>query len=117
ENVTVLTGYKAPGVKSADIYPLDILMNVLAAGESSRLHQSLVYEKQIALDAQAFFQTNLNPGLVQVFLSLKPGKTAAEGLAAMDEVIDRLVREGPTPRELQKAKNQLEAGFVVAMKR
>jgi zinc protease len=43
---------------------------------------------------------------------LKPEKTAAEGLAAMDEVIERLIREGPTARELQKAKNLLEANFV-----
>jgi zinc protease len=116
ENVTFLAGYKAPAVKSPDIYPIDVMLNVLSAGESSRLHQALVYEKQIALAAQAFFQTSLNPSLITAYVSMKPGKTAAEGIAAMDEVIDRLVREGPTARELQKAKNQLEASFVESLK-
>ena len=47
---------------------------------------------------------------------MKPGKTAAEGLEAMDQVIDRLIKEGPTARELQKAKNLLEASFIKSLK-
>ena len=65
---------------------------------------------------RSFFQTSLDPTLLEAYVSMKPGKAAAEGLAAFDEVIDRFVREGPTARELQKAKNQLEASFVQALK-
>ena len=112
QNVSFEFGYKAPGVKSPDIYVLDVLSSILSDGESSRLHQALVYEKQIALSANTSFQTRLDPALFEVFIEMKPGKTALEGEQAVDEVLQRMVAEGPTARELDKAKNLLEAHFV-----
>jgi len=116
QNVTLMMGYKAPNVKSPDVAALDIVSSILADGESSRLHRALVYDQQIALSAGAFFQTSLQPTLFEFYAEMKPGKTAAEGLAALDAVIARFVAEGPTPRELQKAKNQTEASFVRVLK-
>jgi len=116
QNVTFQVGYKAPGVKSPDVYALDVLSSILADGESSRLHQALVYEKQIALSASTFFRTRLSPTLFEFNVEMKPGKAAAEGLQAMDQVIDRLIQEGPTARELEKARNLLEASFIKSLK-
>ena len=112
QNVSFEVGYKAPGVKSPDVYVLDVLSSILSDGESSRLHRALVYEKQIALSVGTSFQTRLDPALFEVYVEMKPGKTAAEGEKAVYEVFQRLVAEGPTPRELDKAKNLLEAHFV-----
>ncbi len=109
-------GYKAPGVAGADGPVLDVLASILADGESSRLHQALVYEKQIALSAGASFQTRLDPTLFEIDVEMKPGKTAAEGRKAVDETLAKLVASGPTPRELEKAKNQLAANFVRQLK-
>ena len=47
---------------------------------------------------------------------MKPGRSAAEGEEALDDVLDRLVREGPTDRELEKARNLLEAELVKSLK-
>jgi predicted Zn-dependent peptidase len=116
EAVSFQLGYKAPGVESPDVYVLDVLSSILSQGESSRLHQALVYEKQIALDAGTFFRTRLDSTLFEFSVEMKPGKTAAEGEAALHEVVDKLAREGPTERELQKAKNQLEASFIRSLK-
>jgi predicted Zn-dependent peptidase len=116
ENVSFQVGYKAPGVASADVATLDVLSSILADGESSRLHQDLVYRRQIALDASTFFRTRLDPTLFEFYVEMKPGRTAAEGEAALDAVLDTLARQGPTPRELEKAKNLLEAAFVRSLK-
>ena len=116
QNISIDMGYKAPSVKTTDLATLDVLERILSSGESSRLHQALVYEKQLALGASASFQTHIDPGLFEVYVELKPGRTAAEGEAAAYEVLDKLVKEGPTPRELEKAKNLIEAGFVKRMK-
>lgn len=116
QNVTFLAGYKAPSVKNPDVYVLDLLSSILSEGESSRLHQALVYEKQIALYAASNFRTRIDPGLFEFSVGMRPGKTAAEGIAALDETLDRLIREGPTPRELEKAKNLAEANFVRQLK-
>jgi len=116
ETETFVEGYKAPGVQSPDIYVLDILSTLLSNGESSRLHQALVYDRQMALDVSTEFQTRLQPGLFTCSVQMKPGRTAAEGQAALDSTLATFAKEGPSPRELQKAKNLLEAGFVKALK-
>jgi zinc protease len=116
ENVSFQVGYKVPGVASEDIPALDVLSSILGDGESSRLHQSLIYRKQIALNASSFMRTRLDPTLFEFYVEMKPGRAAAEGEAALDAVIDTLAKEGPTTRELEKAKNLLEASFVKSLK-
>lgn len=116
ETVSFDVGYKAPSVTSDDIWVLDVLANVLSEGESSRLHQALVYDQQIALSAGASFRAGLEPGLFEFYVEMKPGKTAAEGEKALYAEIDRLASEGPSERELQKARNQAESGFISALK-
>lgn len=116
QNVTLMVGYKAPNVKDPDLYALDVLSSILSQGESSRLHQALVYEQQLALNVGTFFRTRLNPTLFELYAELKPEKTAAEGLEALDRVVNRMIHDGPTPREIQKAKNLLEASFVRGLK-
>ena len=116
ENVSFQVGYKAPGVSSEDVAVLDVLSSILSDGESSRLHQDLVYRRQIALSANTFFRTRLDPTLFEFYVEMKPGKSAAEGLAALDAVLDTLAKQGPSARELEKSKNLLEAAFVKSLK-
>ena len=116
ETVSIDIGYKAPSVASDDIWTLDILSNILSGGESSRLHQALVYDQQIALSAGASYRAGLEPGLFEFYVELKPGHTAVEGEKSLYAEIDRLAKDGPTERELQKARNQAEAGFITALK-
>ncbi|HTM58096.1 MAG TPA: pitrilysin family protein [Candidatus Udaeobacter sp.] len=116
QDVSFQIGYKAPGVRDPDLYVCDVLSSILGEGESSRLHQALVYQREIALDAGASFQTRINPGLFEISVEMKPGRTAAEGVAAVDSVLGALVEKGPTDREVQKARNLLEAGFIRGLK-
>jgi len=116
ENVSVDIGYKAPSVASPDMPVLDVLSSILGDGESSRLHQALVYRKQIALDASTFYRTRVDSTLFEIYLEMKPGKTGAEGEAALYAELDTLAKHGPTARELEKAKNLLEADFVKSLK-
>jgi zinc protease len=116
ETVSIDVGYKAPSVKSDDIWTLDILSNILSGGESSRLHQALVYDQQIALSASASYRAGLEPGLFEFYVEMKPGRTADEAQKALYAEIQRLASDGPTERELQKARNQAESGFIAALK-
>ena len=116
ENVSFQVGYKAPGVASADVAVLDVLSSILSDGESSRLHQELIYRRQMALGAGTFYRTRLDPTLFEFTVEMKPGRSAAEGEAALYAVLDTLVKQGPTARELEKAKNLLEAAFVKSLK-
>ncbi len=116
ETVAFNVGYKAAGVASDDQWTLDILSQVLAGGESSRLHQALVYQQQIALSANASYNAGMEPGLFEFYVELKPGQKVADGEKALYAEIERLATDGPTERELQKARNQAEAGFISALK-
>ena len=116
QNVSFMIGYKAPAVTSPDLPALDVLSSILSEGESSRMHQSLVYEKQIALSVSANFHTRIDPTLFEVYVEMRPGKTGAEGEAAVYEVLNKIAADGPTDRELTKAKNLLEANFVRGVK-
>ncbi len=112
ETETFVAGYKAPAVTNPDVFVLDVISAILSGGESSRLHQALVYERQIALEASTSFFAQLQPGLFECQVQMKPGLPARDGEAALDSVLRAFVAEGPTPRELQKAKNLLEANFI-----
>jgi predicted Zn-dependent peptidase len=116
ENTSFQVGYKAPAATSDDAWTLDVLETILGDGESSRLHRALVYEQQIALDASASFPARLAPGLFEFVVEMKPGKSAAAGEAALDSVLARLARDGPSEREVEKARNLLEAGLVRSLK-
>ena len=116
ETVAIDVGYKAPSVKSDDIWTLDILSSILSGGESSRLHQALVYDQQIALSASASYRPGLEPGLFEFYVEMKPGHTSDEAEKALYAEIQRLATDGPTERELQKARNQAEASFIETLK-
>jgi len=116
QNVSFMIGYKAPPATSPDLPALDVLSSILSEGESSRLHQALVYEKQIALSVSASFRTRIDPSLFEVYVEMRPGKTGADGEAAVYEVLGKIASDGPTDRELTKAKNLLEANFVRGLK-
>jgi zinc protease len=110
----VFVGYNAPTIKDADSFALDVLQGILASGESSRLYRSLVYEKQIALYAGADYDNiSADPNLFMLYAGVMPGKTADEVEQALYAEVERFKSEPVTDEELQKAKNQTEAGFIM----
>ncbi len=111
----VFASYHTPDIKDADAYPLEVLQAVLAGGKSARLYRSLVYDQQIALFADADYDDITNdPGLFTLSAGVMPGKTTAAVEQALYAELDKLKQEPPTARELQKAKNQIEASFLMS---
>jgi zinc protease len=109
-------GYKSPRAGDKDHFALDIVQSILGEGESCRLHQALVYDQQIALSASATYRAQIEPGLFEFYVEMKPGHTTAEGERALTLELDRLAKDGPSDRELQKARHQAEAAFVRNLK-
>lgn len=116
ESPAFMVGYRSPAAREADFAALEVLDRVLAGGESSRLHQALVYERGLALEVTTAFQPMLGPGLIQFWVPLRPGAAADEALAAFDAELERLAGAGPTDAELEKARNLIEADFVKSLK-
>lgn len=111
----VFAGYIVPTVKHPDSYALEVLQGILASGKSSRLYKSLVYEKQLALYAGGDYDNvSADPNLFYVYAGVMPGKTTDEVEKALYAEIDNFKNEQVTDDELLKAKNQVEANFIMS---
>lgn len=109
----VLMGYHVPNLRSPDGYVLEVIAAILAQGKSSRLHERLV-RKGLALTADADNDLlSRDPGLFLVSAQPSPGMDTVEVERAIDDEIQRLHREPISGEELEKAKNQLEAAFIL----
>jgi zinc protease len=95
-----------------DSYPLHIAAKVLTDGQSSRIQQSLVYDKQIAVSA--FGGANLieDPNLFYAGAIVQPGHTPEEAANALIAELDRLKAEPITDHELQRTKNQFARDYI-----
>lgn len=110
----IFLGFRVPHYESPDVYPLTVLSRILSSGKSSRLHRSLVYDQQIALDAGGHYEgLSADPTLLYIYAMAQPQKSPEELEKAVDAEIKRLQSEPITEIELQKAKNQIEAEFVM----
>jgi zinc protease len=111
----VVGGYHIPRAADPDVAPLEVLAAVLSSGESSRLHQRLVRREHLAIAAGGVTEALEQPGLFIVYAAYLPDRDAARVQAVLSEEIAR-VRDKPiTSDELDKAKNQLAAGFVFGL--
>ncbi len=107
--------YHVPNLTHPDSYALRVLTYILGGGESARLHQQVVYEKQLASYAEADYNpVHVDPFLFGLSAGPLPGKTAEEVELAIYAEVERVQREPVTDRELQKAKNQIESEFIFA---
>jgi zinc protease len=96
---------------------LDAVSAVLAGGKNSRLFKRLVYDMQIAQDVSAFQASQTLSSSFQIIATPQPGHTVAELQKVIDEELQRLQREPPTARELERSVNQVEASFYDRMER
>src|SRR5688500_2824925 len=96
-----------------DAYPLHILGKILSDGDSSRLYQSLVYEKQIALAAFGEAKLIEHPNLFFTVAIVQPGHTPDEVLRELQVQLERVRNEGVTAAELNRAKRQFARDYIL----
>ena len=103
----------APPTTSADAPALQVAAAVLAAGESSRLNQSLVYRQRIATQAGFSSDLRVGPGLLIAYAIAAGGKSPGELAAALLAEVARMAAVPPSAAELAKVKTQLvTAAFI-----
>ena len=100
------------GVKNDDDYALSVMGSILSGPRTARLTKALVYDSQVASQLGAFQNSSEDVGVFQVIVIPRPEHTLTEVEAAVDEVLQKFISEGPTAEELQKAKSGLELDFL-----
>ena len=108
--------YHAVDAKSADFYTFALIDNLLTTGQSSRLYRSLVDGQQLATRINTRLGPMMDPGLFEVSAQPRAGVPVEKLEQAIYADMAKLATDGPTPEELQKAKNQYVAGFYRSLR-
>ena len=94
---------------------LDVLGHILGRGSNSRLYQTLVINKGIAVNAGASYDgTALDTTRMSVYGTPKPGTTLPQLEEAIDAVLADVIENGVTAEELERAKGRMIADAVYA---
>jgi zinc protease len=96
---------------------LDVLASILADGKTSRLYKRLVYQLQIATQVRAFQDGGRIDGKLEIVATARPGHDLNELQRVIDEEVRALAESGPTPREVERVQNGIEARFLDRMER
>jgi zinc protease len=107
---------RTPVLGSKGYYAASVVATMLGTGRGSRLHQTLVRDRQLASAASAFtFDLSKGSDLLVVDVTARPGvslEALEAGVAAvLDEVRERGLRGG----ELDRVLAQIETDFVTSM--
>lgn len=112
-NPQLLIGYHVPNAEHPDAAALSVLSALLTGGRTSRLYQRLVIQDRVATSiGSGMAPGQLYPRLLQFTgVPIAPHSTQ-EIEAAVYEEIARLDREPPTEYEMQRVRNQAQAGAI-----
>jgi zinc protease len=105
--------YLAPSIRSEDTPALQLASEILAGGESSRLYQALVYEQQIVQQVDFDADLNQDLGLIMMRMILASGKKPEDAIKALNQELDKVLENGVTQAELDKAKTRFLTGKLL----
>ena len=106
----IVVAWKIPPRRSPDSYAIALLKSILADGESSRLYQSLVREKAIAVSITAGLEEQRGPSEIYIQTVHKPEANPDEVESAIEGEIDRIKKDGVSQDDLSRVKNQYRLG-------
>jgi zinc protease len=103
--------YHVPAGNDPGMPAFELMMRILADGDASRLHRTLVEEQQLAISVDTHLDQGFDPGLFWLFLSLPSQGDAQQAEQAFDAQMERFRTSGVTAEELARARNQALADF------
>jgi predicted Zn-dependent peptidase len=84
------------------VYALDVLSTALGGGQSSRLYQSLVKDKELAVNVFCYVEEHRGPSTFNVVVLARPGKDLKDVEKAVYAELDRVKSEPIADWVLQK---------------
>ncbi len=109
--------WNIPQWGTAEFEYLRLLTNILASGKTSRLYKRLVYDDQIATNVNSFLDEKEIASQFYIEATAKPGDDLKKVETALDEELAKLIKSGPTEKELERVKTQYVARFIRGIER
>jgi zinc protease len=113
----VLIGWLSPAAFAEGDADLDLAAQILGGGKSSRFYRKLVYEQQIAQDANCYHQSLALGSPFVCEITAKPNVTPEQIEKAATAEVESLASKGPSAAELERARNTIEAGKIRNLER
>ena len=108
--------FRSPVFGSEGYYTASVTGAILGMKQGSRLYRSLVREKQIAADASAItFDLAKGSDLLIVDVTARPETSAEKLEEEVEAEIDKLVANGVSEEEVQRAVALIQTDMVTAM--
>lgn len=95
--------------------PLEVVSDILSGTKNSRLYKKLVFDLQIAQDVTAFQYSGKFGGHFMIISTARPGINLDRLKEVILNEINELIKNGVSPRELEKSKNGIKAHFIYSM--
>jgi predicted Zn-dependent peptidase len=118
----VALAWKAPAQRSPDQAAMAVLSHLLMGDSASRLYQGLVKGRQIAVMVQGGYNWPLGdawdfsgPALLTVLALYRPDSSADAVVTAIDEELQKILKEGVDADTLARVKTRLRANYVSGM--
>jgi predicted Zn-dependent peptidase len=109
--------WNVPPTTDPDSVLLALAGQVLGGSAASRLDARLVHRDQVVDNVGAFNEAMEIAGMFAITADVKSGVDVATVEQAFDEELARLLEDGPTAAELERARTVIRAGFVRGIER
>jgi len=109
--------YHAPKIAAPDTYALQVLAVALAEGKASRLYQRMVEREQTVTFVSAEYGESKDPTLFHIRAEARGDHSINEVEASIHDELLTISREGVSAHELDRAKHQMEAHFILSRER
>jgi zinc protease len=94
---------------------LDVLAYILGEGPSSRLHKSLVLDREAAIGAGAYYQGSaLDDGRFGLYAAPRPGYTLEDMERLISIELKKVLDAGVSQEEVERAQNSMIASAIYA---
>jgi len=108
--------FRTPVFGSEKYYAASVTSAVIGLRKGSRLHQSLVRERQIAADASAFtFDLAKGTDLLVIDVTARPETGLAQLEEEVEREVDLLHRDGVTESEVRRAIALIETDLIASL--
>ncbi len=115
--VRIMRVWNVPQYSSPEVQALQLFAQVLGGSRTSRLDQRLSFGDKLVDRISASMDASELGGTFDITADVKTGVDAAKVEKAMDEELQRLLKDGPTTAELEQARTVFKASFVRGIER
>lgn len=107
----IYKAYHMSAKHKKEYYISDLISDILSNGKSSRLYQSLVKEKKLFSDINAYISGDIDEGLFIISGKLINGVKMIDAENAIEIELDKIISDPIDNNEIEKVKNKFESVY------